>query len=70
VRRQAGLLGFGQPVGAVAQFASVVEDLERAMRDLFYDRLLVERTDEQERVYTEIYRAAAGWDGRNPFRRG
>jgi hypothetical protein len=181
VTGQAGLLGFGQPLGAVVQFAYTVDDIDRAMSDFtaslgagpwfvrgpfqplegryrgepttasftlarafaghamieliaqhdnvpsvfnegggprygfhhwaimtetfdedleryralgyeeaFYDRLpsgarviyvdstrdlpgmieLVERTDEQERLYTEIYRAAVGWDGRNPVRRG
>lgn len=30
---------------------------------------LVEHTDEQERVYTAIYRAAIDWDGRDPIRR-
>lgn len=30
---------------------------------------LVEHTDAQERVYTAFYRAAIGWDGRDPVRR-
>lgn len=30
---------------------------------------LIEHTDAQERVYTEIFRAAIGWDGRDPIRR-
>ena len=29
---------------------------------------LVEHTDAQERVYTEMYRAAVGWDGNDPLR--
>jgi hypothetical protein len=31
---------------------------------------LIEHTDAQERVYTEIYEAAVGWDGSDPVRRG
>lgn len=30
---------------------------------------LIEHTDAQERVYTEIYEAAIGWDGGDPVRR-
>ena len=31
---------------------------------------LVEHTDAQERVYTDMYRAAIGWDGSDPIREG
>jgi hypothetical protein len=31
---------------------------------------LVEHTDAQERVYTDMYRAGIGWDGADPIRRG
>jgi hypothetical protein len=40
-----------------------------ATRDLPGMIELVEHTDEQERVYTSIYRAALDWDGRDPIRR-
>jgi len=40
-----------------------------ATRDLPGMIELVEHTDGQERVYTDIYRAAIGWDGRDPIRR-
>jgi hypothetical protein len=39
-----------------------------ATRDLPGMIELVEHTTEQERVYTEIYEAARGWDGRDPIR--
>ena len=29
---------------------------------------LVEHTQAQERVYTNIWRASVGWDGRDPLR--
>lgn len=40
-----------------------------ARRDLPGMIELVEHTDAQERVYAEMYRAALGWDGRDPIRR-
>ena len=39
-----------------------------ATRDLPGMIELVEHTPEQERVYTEIYEAALGWDGLDPIR--
>ena len=41
-----------------------------ATRDLPGMIELVEHTDAQERVYTDMYRAALGWDGADPIRRG
>jgi hypothetical protein len=41
-----------------------------ATRDLPGMIELVEHSDAQERVYTEIYRAAIGWDGLDPVREG
>ena len=40
-----------------------------ATRDLPGMIELIEHTDAQERVYTEIYEAAIGWDGHDPVRR-
>jgi hypothetical protein len=40
-----------------------------ASRDLPGMIELIEHTDAQERVYTEIYEAAIGWDGHDPVRR-
>ncbi len=40
-----------------------------ATRDLPGMIELLEHTDAQERVYTEMYRAAVGWDGSDPIRR-
>ena len=39
-----------------------------ATRDLPGMIELVEHTEAQERVYTQIYEAAVGWDGRDPIR--
>jgi hypothetical protein len=40
-----------------------------ATRDLPGMIELVEHSDAQERLYTQIYEAAVGWDGRDPIRR-
>ncbi|HEY5059590.1 MAG TPA: VOC family protein [Gaiellaceae bacterium] len=40
-----------------------------ATRDLPGMIELLEHTDGQERIYTEFYDAAVGWDGREPVRR-
>ncbi len=41
-----------------------------ATRDLPGMIELIEHTDEQERIYTRMYEAAAEWDGREPVREG
>ncbi len=50
------------PSGARVVYVDATRDLPGMIE-------LVECTEEQERVYTQLYRAAAGWDGEDPVRR-
>jgi Glyoxalase/Bleomycin resistance protein/Dioxygenase superfamily len=51
------------PSGARVVYVDATPDLPGLLE-------LVERTPEQEQVYTAIYRAAVDWDGRDPIREG
>jgi hypothetical protein len=60
-------LGYDEAFSDVLPSGSRVVYMD-ATRDLPGMIELIEHTDAQERVYTQIYTAAVGWDGRDPVR--